>query len=482
MYVTPEYRGSTIAGALMSLTLETRIPQSRWQDPCDGTGPSGYTLDLTRMQMWYIDFSWYGAGVIRYGFRATNGQINYVTQIQNNNVQFEAYMRTGNIAAHYESNGITPTTILTSSLSNGNNNLSAAIGVADVTIPLVGVSSYNNTGVVKIDSELVYYTSISGNNLVGCIRGFGGTTAAPHISGTNAFVSSIDILDCSRFPLSGTVKVSGAGQTGNTEYITFTGNDGSILYGLGRAATGGQGSAQSFTYSATAPVSVELASPDTVPSLSHWGSSVIMDGRFDDDKSLIFNYGMTTAVATSSINPVVLMAIRVAPSVDNGQVGVLGAREIINRMQLQLDSLGIVTTGNTYLINMILNGYATAAFSGTGSQPTFVSPIQLANGITSSLAQIATNTTNTTGVTGGESVAAAFCAANNVTTLDLSGVRDLGNSILGGGTSNTVPNAAAGGQAGFYPDGPDILYVVAQAVSATGGTILARLSWKEAQA
>jgi hypothetical protein len=376
------------------------------------------------------------------------------------------------MAAHYESNGITPTTIMTSSLASGNYVLSAAVAVADTTIPLNSVANYNNTGVVKIDSELIYYTGISGLNLIGCTRGFGGTTAAYHNSGSTAFVSSIDILDCSRFPPSGTVKVTAAGQTGACEYIAFTGNDGSILYGLTRAQTGGSGSAQSFTYSATAPVSVELASPDTVPSLSHWGSSVIMDGRFDDDKSLIFNYGTTTAVATSSTTPVVLMAIRVAPSVDNGQIGLLGAKEIINRMQLQLDSLGIVATGNTYLINLILNGYASGALSGT-----FVSPIQQTNGTTSSLAQIAVNT-NAVNVTGGESVAAAYCAANGVTTLDLSNVRDLGNSILGGGTSNNVPTS----QAGFYPDGPDILYVVAQAVSATGGTILARLSWKEAQA
>jgi len=471
MYVSPEYRGTTISGALMSLTLETRIPQNKWSDPCDGTGPSGYNLDLTRMQMWYIDFSWYGAGVIRYGFRATNGQINYVTQIQNNNIQFEAYMRTGNIAAHYESNGIAPTTILTSSISASNTTTTAAVALTDTIIPLTAATAFNNTGVVKIDNELIYYANISGNNLVGCIRGFGNTTAATHISGSTVNVSSIDILDCTRFPPSGTVKVQGAGQTGTIEYIAYTGNDGSILYGLTRAQSGGS-AASSFSYSATAPVSVSLSSPDTVPSLSHWGSSVIMDGRFDDDKSLIFNYGTTTTVATSSTSPVILMAIRVGPSVDNGQVGLLGAKEIINRMQLQLDSLGIVTTGNTYLINLVLNGYATGALSSG-----FVSPIQLANGVTSSLAQIAVNSNNVS-VFGGESVAAAFCQANSVTTLDLSNVRDLGNSILGGGTSNTVPTA----NAGFYPDGPDILYIVAQAISATGGTILARLSWKEAQA
>ena len=63
-----------------------------------------------------------------------------------------------------------------------------------------------------------------------------------------------------------------------------------------------------------------------------------------------------------------------------------------------------------------------------------------------------------------------------INTLDLSQVRDLGNSILGGGVNNTVPTT----QAGLYPDGPDILYVVATTTGAAN--IQARLSWKEAQA
>jgi hypothetical protein len=107
----------------------------------------------------------------------------------------------------------------------------------------------------------------------------------------------------------------------------------------------------------------------------------------------------------------------------------------------------------------------------------FIPPIQQANGITSSLAQVATNT-NAVTVTGGESVFAAYSNTSGNTSFDLSIVRDLGNSILGGGTSNTVPTA----QAGFYPDGPDILYIVATPLSATSSTIQARLNWKEAQA
>jgi hypothetical protein len=473
MFVSPEYRGASISGAIASITLEVRIPQDKWADPCNGTGPSGYTLDLTRMQMWYIDYSWYGAGVVRYGFRGTNGVITYVTQIQNNNRQFEAYMRTGNMASHYESSGIAPVTILSASLSAGTaTTTTAAITAGDLSIPVSSVVNFNNTGVAQIGTEYVYYTGISGNTLIGCTRGYGGTTARGYVSGTSINPSSIDVLNPSLFPPAGSVKVTAAGQTGVAEYIAYAGNDGSLLYGLTRAQTGGQASAQAFTFSATAPVTVEMMSPTTVPSLSHWGSSVIMDGRFDDDKSLIFNFGTTTAITTTSTSPVVILALRIAPSVDNGTIGTFGNKETINRMQLQLDSLGLYTTGTGYLINLVLNGFASGAMSGS-----FIPPIQQANGITSSLAQVALNT-NAVTVTGGESVYAAYSNTSGSSTIDLSEVRDLGNSILGGGTSNVVPTS----QAGFYPDGPDILYIVATPLSSTSSTIQARLNWKEAQA
>ena len=64
----------------------------------------------------------------------------------------------------------------------------------------------------------------------------------------------------------------------------------------------GASSAQAFTYSATAPVAVELAYPSFGPSISHWGTSVIMDGRYDDDKSLLFTYGQNSATTIAPIN------------------------------------------------------------------------------------------------------------------------------------------------------------------------------------
>jgi hypothetical protein len=401
MIVTPEYKGTTLAsGVIISKTIDYRVPQSQWYDKCDGTGPSGYNLDLTRMQMWYIDYSWYGAGVVRYGMRATNGQVTYVTQIQNNNIQTEAFMRSGNLPAHYESECTSPATSLTSTLSN--------------------------------------------------------------VSGAGVF---INVLNTNDFPPSGTIKITQNGASGNVEFINYSAKTTGGFLISARAQTGGQGTAQTFTFSATAPIAVELASGYSAPALGHWGSSVIMDGRFDDDKSLLFNFGTRNSVTIASGAAVPIIAIRLAPSVDNGFTSVLGGREIVNRMQLKLVQLGLITTG-PFLINLILNGRPTG-FSGA-----FASP----GG--SSLAQVASNTNTSASIIGGESAAAAYTNTNGETTLDLTQVRDLGNSILGGGTNNVVPASVAN----LYPDGPDILYVVANNVSAGSINILSRLTWTEAQA
>ena len=480
--ISPEYRGvTTIANCIVSQTIDVRTPQSQWLDKCDGTGPSGYNLDLTRMQMWYIDYSWYGAGFIRYGVRGTNGIVTYVNQIQNNNRQFEAYMRSGNMAAHYEVSGIPPQTFLTAGLSSSTTTITSDVLINALTIPVAQTSVFNSSGgVARLGSENIFYTTTSttsgAGNLLGCTRGFGNTVADDQLSGTTISPNSMTVNDARGFPTTtvggATLQVKVQAVNGNTEYITYTGiTSTGILWGLTRAQTGGN---VATTFASGVGSSVEFSAPNSVPALSHWGSSAIMDGRFDDDKSLIFNYGtspLTTTTSLTQLTPV--LAIRVGPSVDNGLIGLLGNKEIINRMQLQLFELGIFATG-PLLVNLVLNGVTTGTFSGG-----FTAPVTSGVGaFTSSLSQVAQNTTNTVTVTGGESVAAAFTNTNGQTTLDLTQVRDLGNSILGGGTSNTVPAS----QAGFYPDGPDILYVCVTPLTATAISVNARLSWKEAQA
>ena len=410
--IAPEYRGTTIANAIVSRTIDVKIPQSQWYDICDGSNtlsnPSGYKLDLTKVQMWYIDYSWYGAGAVRFGLRMTNGAINYVYTFQNNNVQYSAYLRSGNLCSRYEQNNVSNMTYITGS-----------VGSSDTTINVGSTYGFNPNG--------------------------------------------------------GTVVLRAAATAGAVEYVTYASLTPTQLIGCARGVTPGGAAATAFTYSASAPVSVEYSSPDTAALLSHWGSSVVMDGGYTSDVSAIYNYGMTTPLTSpNNTNAVPIMAIRIAPSVDNGQVGYMGQKEVINRLQLSLRELAVVTN-TTYLVQLILNGVPSAAFSGTSGN--FVSPTQGTN--TSSISQIGTNTTATTLITGGESIAAFYSNGAGQTTYDLSGISPFGNAALGGGNSNAVPTS----QANQYPDGPDVLYVVASTLTAgASNTIVARLNWAESQA
>jgi len=482
MYISPEYRGPTISSpsyALISKIIDTRVPQSQWNlDRCDGTGPSGYRIDLTRMQMFYMDYSWYGAGTIRWGVRATNGQIIWCHQQQNNNRQYEAYLRSGNLPAHYESNGIVgysgsfdnvANTMYMPGVSYGMTT-TTTVDQTSTTIDITGGITYlpPSGGIISIgtapNNEFVYYASRAGSVLSGCVRGLtGGVSARAWPSGTAVVIAGVTVRNLYGFPATGgNLRVSGSTAASAVMLWAYTNIYANILYGSA-VATGG-----TPAVTLSGPALVEYASPDTAAPLSHWGSSVIMDGGFDDDKSLVFNYGTTTAISLNAGTTVPILAIRLAPSVDNGTIGTLGAKETINRGQLQLLDTAVVSSG-AVLINLILNGFTTG-FSGS-----FV-PVNIGTTVTSSLAQVAVNTSNTATITGGESVTALY--SNGVNQLDLSQVRDLANSINGGGLVNTVPNS----RANVYPDGPDVLYVVA--TNTTGGavTVLARINWKEAQA
>jgi hypothetical protein len=231
----------------------------------------------------------------------------------------------------------------------------------------------------------------------------------------------------------------------------------------------GATSGQAYTYSAPSPTSVELAFPSFSSTISHWGTSVIMDGRFDEDASLVFTYGQTGGTNIPAGASRALFSIRLAPSVDNGTAANFGRRELINRMQLKLNALGVTTTSNNtnYLVRIYLNalpsrqafwGSPTAFEPGTGN---------------SSLAQIADyRTIGNVNVAGGEIVGGFLSQGTD--SISLKDLRDLGNSILGGGG----PSA----ETGIYPDGPDTITVVVSNLSTAAASFTGRLSWTEAQA
>ena len=96
-----------------------------------------------------------------------------------------------------------------------------------------------------------------------------------------------------------------------------------------------------------------------------------------------------------------------------------------------------------------------------------------------SLAQYSILSDNTD-LIGGE-VIYGFYSDNGVNNYDLSSVKEISNSILGGGSSNyatsTTPNPT-----GIFPDGPEVLAVRVTNIAGQQKNIDARFSWTEAQA
>ena len=158
-----------------------------------------------------------------------------------------------------------------------------------------------------------------------------------------------------------------------------------------------------------------------------------------------------------------LISIRLAPSVDSSITGALGDREIINRMQLKLDSVGILTTHETEISLRLNPALSTDTFENVENP---------------SLCQLVRHASSDTLASG--STILSFRASGSgqgqtaSTNFDLSKISALGNSILGGD--------------GIYPNGPDLLTVVGNIVDSSGVnlsnpySISARITWQESQA
>ena len=482
--ISPPYRGVTLSGlntAIISKVVEVKVPQSQWNmDRCDGTGPSGLNLDISKMQMFYMDYSWYGAGTLRFGFRDTTGKIFYCHRFVNSNQNTEAWMRSGNLPGRYETNTFANST-----------QLAATFAASATTMTVSSTDPFASSGILVIDNptagiEYMTYTGKTSTTFTGITRSLGNTTQVtglvlqPNV-GNVTTTSSVTFVQPGMaiygsnlsIPLGTTVT---AVYPGATSIITlsqapYQGNSSATVSFLAPGIVN-----TTHTYVATAPITVYQHSPSFAPTISHWGTSVIMDGGFDNDKSLQFIYGENNTAAVPVGATIPLLSLRVSPAVDSGVASTLGLKEIINRMQLTMQQLEVLTNG-AFLVTLILNGNIAAAGQGlTGTLNTYG---RIAVG-TSSLAQIADHTGNCS-INGGENIF-GFYAVNaagstnfSIIQGDLTKLRDLGNSILGGGITN-VPNT------NVYPDGPDVVTIAAQNIGTTVANISARISWTEAQA
>jgi hypothetical protein len=437
LFISPSFQGTTIDGAIISKVRTLRVPQSEWNiDKCDGTGPSGFFLNTARIQMAYLDYSWYGAGKVRFGFKDQNGDVFYCHSFIHGNKEREAYMRSGNLPARYEVKNIgTPTYV-------------AALAHWGTSVIMDG----------RFDTDEAYIFNGSSNNI--SLTGANSLTVSARVETVSNYTQRLNNQNLSL----------GNGLLLAADSSTFNAiAAGSVITGAGLGAG---------TTVARVPANTN-ASPyqPYMPSIA----SRIAGSRFtESNRSLLLispapvttagaasNYTVTLGDngAVTKVQP--LISIRLAPSVDNGTPGFLGEREIINRMQLILAQVGVISTHTTE-ITLILNGELSSNSWQRVNQP--------------SLCQLIYHTGDDTVVSG--SPIFSFRAQGSpgtanrtpvLTTQALAAVVSLGNAILGGN--------------GTFPDGPDVVTIAAtlqedpSSVSITNPYIVSgRLSWSESQA
>ena len=431
--IQPSYRGITNSDVIMTKTVDTKVGQTDWNiDTGDGNGVSGYILDLSKIQMAYMDYSWYGAGKIRFGFKDQNGHVKYFHQFKHNNLLTESYFRSGNLPARYE-------------IENGNNPT------------YVGTLFHWGTSVIMdgmFQNDEAYLFTASGQQLK-----FTNSSAQSAASNNNSSIVEEWRNWWSRyyyiripFPSSD----QGLLSINTNIYHPTTAN----TYFL----TGRPIHRNSFVSGSTYYVYIQYFEGTTSYFPRNYYTQINNTlGNPAVSNSTTFSVGAPSGNENLIPTDIPLISIRLAPSVDSSITGALGEREIINRMQLALDSVGILTTHETE-ISLVLNpSLSTDTFQNV-ENPSLCQLVRHAKDDSVSGGNVILSF-RATGASSGEAGATNF---------DLSRISALGNSILGGD--------------GIYPNGPDLLTVVGNVVDSSGVSlstpysISARITWQESQA
>ena len=492
------------SGIIVTKTVDTRVPQENWSiDKCDGTGPTGYNLDISRIQMAYIDYSWYGAGKIRFGFKTNDGQVQYVHEFVHNNVLYESYFRSGNLPGRYEVVTYDNPTYIpslfhwgTSVMMDGtfdddnaylftaNSQTLQVSGTTEksfsagaistsantITIPSHGFSDGNalqfegvatsgfrgqntqNPEVIinragaptstRLINAGVYYAYAESANSVKLFPPTSGPgslsiTAGQDVSTTSQTATTVTVVTSAAHGLetSDIVRVSGVGRV--PEYV------GEVIVT----------NTTTFTYDVPASQSA------TVPSAPDTGrvDELIDFTTQGNTQYTYFLYPEGALNNTSGPNYQPLLSLRLSPSVSEGLTGKLGDRDVINRMQLRLQEIG-VSTNSLVDVKILLNPRLNNLNFQSVDPP--------------SLTQVVEHTSADT-VSGGVQVYnfSAQGGAGGVeatTTVDVSTLFELSNSILGGDS--------------IFPDGPDILTIAVSRLTGNDTLSSAKMSWAEAQA
>jgi len=208
------------------MVRELRTPQFQFNlDTMDGTGPTGFNMDHTKIQMIYIDYTWYGAGFIRWGVRMVNGDIVYAHKVQHGNREYLAFQRSGNLPGRFEAVNAPARSPITVDIPSTGYTMSASPSAG--TISLYDASRYfmpSSTGdkgqmfngEVIIDGELFFYTGVAAQTtqkLTGNPDAVNQNISVPFAPQSTSAPWATGLAGLTAVAQTGTIVVSGGGVT-----------------------------------------------------------------------------------------------------------------------------------------------------------------------------------------------------------------------------------------------------------------------------
>jgi hypothetical protein len=111
---------------------------------------------------------------------------------------------------YYDITPIVEQNLYNNVISTGFTTLAANVTANTTTIPLTNALHFvPESGIIRIDSEQIFYTTLSANTATACIRGYNNTTAAAHTVGANVASGYFEIRDANN-------------DAGNRDYIILS--------------------------------------------------------------------------------------------------------------------------------------------------------------------------------------------------------------------------------------------------------------------
>jgi hypothetical protein len=153
--------GVVLRKTINGVKTDTFISQSTWNlDKMNGLGPSGNTLDITKAQIYTMDYEWLGVGRVRYGV-VQKGVLIYVHEINNYNSLDTVYLRNPNLPIRYEmsthkntTTGSLMTQICSTVISEGGfDNTGKRVVVTSNNGATIGASQYDAVLFIRYNSS-----------------------------------------------------------------------------------------------------------------------------------------------------------------------------------------------------------------------------------------------------------------------------------------------------------------------------------------